>query len=94
MIVGYRDKRTRDFTAGERVKAFSGIERPARLKLDRLEAATSIRDLAVLPGNRFEALAGDRRGQKSIRVNDQWRICFEWPDGAPGPSRVEIVDYH
>src|ERR1017187_10448460 len=94
MIVGYRDKRTRDFAAGERVKAFSGIERPARLKLDRLEAATSIRDLAVLPGNRFEWLAGNRQGQYSIRVNDQWRICFEWPDGAPGPSRVEIVDYH
>ena len=94
MIVSYRDKRTKDFAAGERVKAFSGIERSARLKLDRLEAATSIRDLAALPGNRFESLAGDRRGQYSIRVNDQWRICFEWPDGAPGPSRVEIVDYH
>jgi proteic killer suppression protein len=94
MIVSYRDKRTRDFAVGERVKAFSGIERAARLKLDRLEAATSIRDLAALPGNRFEALAGDRRGQYSIRVNDRWRICFEWPDGAPGPSRVEIVDYH
>jgi len=94
MIVSYGDKRTRDFAAGERVKAFFGIERPARLKLDRLEAATSIRDLAALPGNRFEALAADRRGQYSIRVNDRWRICFEWPDGAPGPSRVEIVDYH
>ena len=94
MIVGYRDKRTRDFAVGQRVKAFSGIERPARLKLDRLEAATAVKDLAALPGNRFEALAGDRKGQYSIRINGRWRICFEWPDGAPGPSNVEIVDYH
>ena len=94
MIVSYRDKRTRDFAAGQRVKALSGIERPARLKLDRLEAATAVEDLAALPGNRFEALAGDRKGQYSIRINDQWRICFEWPDRAPGPSNVEIVDYH
>jgi proteic killer suppression protein len=94
LIVSYRDKRTRDFAAGKRVKAFFGIERPARMKLDRLEAATALRDLAVLPGNRFEALAGDRKGQYSIRINDQWRICLEWPDDAPGPSNVEIVDYH
>ena len=94
MILSYRDKRTRDFAAGKRVKAFSGIERSAQLKLDRLEAATGLRDLAVLPGNRFEALAGDRKGQYSIRINDQWRICFEWPERAPGPSNVEIVDYH
>lgn len=94
MILGYRDKKTRDFAAGKRVKAFSGLERSARLKLDRLEAATSIRDLAALPGNRFEALVGDRKGQYSIRVNDQWRVCFEWADGATGPSNVEIVDYH
>ena len=94
VIVSYRDKRTRDFAAGRRVKAFSGIDRPARLKLDRLEAATALRDLAALPGNRFEALAGDRKRQYSIRINDQWRICFEWPDREPGPSNVEIVDYH
>jgi proteic killer suppression protein len=94
MIGGYRDKRTRDFAAGERVKAFSGIERPARLKLDRLEAASGLSDLAQLPGNRFEVLKGDRKGQYSIRINDQWRICFEWPDGSPGPTNVEIVDYH
>jgi proteic killer suppression protein len=94
MIAGYRDKRTRDFAAGQRVKAFSGIERPARLKLDRLEAATALKDLAALPGNRFEALAGDRKGQYSIHINDRWRICFEWKDGAPGPWNVEIVDYH
>jgi proteic killer suppression protein len=94
MILTYRDKRTRDFAAGRRVKAFSGIERAARLKLDRLEAAVELRDLAVLPGNRFEALKGDRKGQYSIRINDQWRICFEWPGDTPGPSNVEIVDYH
>jgi toxin HigB-1 len=94
VILGYRDKRTKDFSLGRRVKAFSGIERPARLKLDRLEAAVTPRDLAVLPGNRFEALKGNRKGQYSIRINDQWRICFEWAGGASGPSQVEIVDYH
>ncbi len=72
----------------------AGIERAARLKLDRLEAATALGDLAILPGNRFEALAGDRKGLYSIRINDQWRICFEWPQGVTGPSNVEIVDYH
>ena len=94
MIVSYRDKRTKDLAAGKRVKAFSGIERAARLKLDRLEAAVVLSDIAVLPGNRFEALRGSRKGQCSIRINDQWRICFEWPEAAPGPSNVEIVDYH
>jgi len=94
MIVGYRDKRTSDFAAGKRVKAFSGIERPARLKLDRLEAATVLSDLAHLPGNRFESLKGDRKGRYSIRINDQWRICFEWPGASLGPTNVEIVDYH
>ena len=94
MIVSYRDRTTRDFAAGKHIKAFSGFGRSARLKLDRMEAATSLRDLAALPGNRFEALLGDRKGQFSIRINDQWRICFEWPTGAPGPSNVEIVDHH
>jgi toxin HigB-1 len=94
MILGYRDKRTSDFAAGKRVKAFAGIQRAARLKLDRLEAAVELRDLAALPGNRLEALKGDRKGQYGIRINDQWRICFEWPGDAPGPSNVEIVDYH
>jgi addiction module HigA family antidote len=89
MIAGYRDKRTREFAAGQRVKAFFGVERTARLQLDRLEAATAVKDLAALPGNRFEALGGDRKGQYSIRINDQWRVCFEWPDGVPGPSNVD-----
>jgi len=94
VIVSFRDKRTREFAAGKRVKAFAGFDRTARLKLDRLEAATSLRDLAALPGNRFEALLGKREGRYSIRINDQWRICFEWPGRAPGPSNVELVDYH
>ena len=94
MILSYRDKKSRDFALGKRVKAFSGFERSARLKLDRLEAATSLGDLAALPGNRFEALTGDRKGQYSIRINDQWRVCFEWEGRSLGPSNVEIVDYH
>jgi proteic killer suppression protein len=53
-----------------------------------------VKDLSALPGNRFEALKGDRKGQWSIRINDQWRIAFEWQDGAKGPSNIEIVDYH
>lgn len=94
MIVSYRDKRTAVFAGGRRIGAFSGFARAARLKLDRLEAADNLRDLSALPGNRFEALKGDRKGQFSIRINDQWRICFEWPDKSPGPVNVEIVDYH
>jgi len=94
MIVSYRDKRTRDFAAGKRVKKLSGVQRSAYLKLERLEAAETLRDLAALPGNRFEALSGDRKGQYSIRINDQWRICFEWPEGATRPVNIEIVDYH
>jgi toxin HigB-1 len=93
VILSYRDARTRAFESGKRLKAFSGFERSARMKLDRLQAATSLRDLAALPGNRFESLQGERAGQFSVRVNDQWRICFEWADRAPGPSNVEIVDY-
>lgn len=93
MIVSYRDKRTRAFAEGTRIKAFSGFERRAELRLDQLDAATSLLDLD-LPGNRLEALKGDRKGQYSVRINDQWRVCFEWPKGARGPSNVEIVDYH
>jgi len=65
----------------------------ASRKLDQLDAAIGLRDLAR-PGNRLERLKGDRRGQWSIRINDQWRICFEWRDGSPGPTKVQIVDYH
>ena len=94
MIVSFRDKRTREFAEGKHVKAFSGFARQAEMKVDQLEAAESLTDLAVLPGNRFEALKGDRKGQYSIRINDQWRICFEWPARLHGPAHVEIVDYH
>lgn len=93
MIVSYREKRTRDFVAGKRVKAFSGFERAAENKLAQLDAATSLADLSR-PGSRLEALKGDRKGQYSVRINDQWRICFEWPERSPGPLNVEIVDYH
>lgn len=94
MIVSYRGKRTRAFAAGDRVNASAGFERAASLKLDRLEAATSLNDLSALPGNRLEALKGDRKGQFSIRINARWRICFRWLAGSPGRRDVEIVDYH
>jgi toxin HigB-1 len=94
VIVSFRDRRTRRFAAGERVRDFSGFARQAETRLDRLEAAQSLTDLGALPGNRLEALRGDRAGQYSIRINDQWRICFEWPSDATGPANVEIVDYH
>jgi proteic killer suppression protein len=94
MILGYRNRMTGRFAAGEHVREFSGFARQAEIRLDRLEAAQSLSDLRALPGNRLEALKGDRTGQFSIRINDQWRICFEWPDGSPGPLNVEIVDYH
>jgi proteic killer suppression protein len=94
MIVSYRDKKTERLANGEHVKEFSGFSRQAEIRLDRLEAATSLKDLAAIGGNRLEALKGGRARQYSIRINDQWRICFEWPEGSPGPVNVEIVDYH
>jgi proteic killer suppression protein len=94
VIISYRDKATERFASGRHVKEFSGFARQAEMRLDRLDAATSPADLAALPGNRLEALTGDRTGQFSIRINDQWRICFSWPAGSPGPVDVEIVDYH
>jgi len=93
MIVSFKDKRTREFAEGKRVKAFAGFERKAELKVDQLEAATSLLDLS-LPGNHLETLKGDRQGQYSVRINDQWRFCLEWPKGSSGPVNVEIVDYH
>jgi proteic killer suppression protein len=93
VIVSYKDKQSRSFAAGKRVKAFESFRRQAENRLEQLDAATSLRDLA-LPGNRLEALRGDRQGQDSVRINRQWRICFEWLDGSPGPMNVEIVDYH
>ena len=93
MIPSFRDKQTRAFFEGERVKAFQAFERQAMLRLDRLHAADCLLALNT-PGNRLEGLKGDCKGQYSIRINDQWRICFEWPEGSPGPLNVEIVDYH
>ena len=94
MILSYRDKRTRQFASGESVKAFQGFEDQAARRLSILNAALSLDTLRALPGNRLEALKGNRAGQYSIRINRQWRICFEWPAGQTGPSNVEIVDYH
>ena len=94
MILGYRDKRTEAFANGEFVRAFQGFERQGWKRLEILDAAISLADLEALPGNRLEALKGDRTGQYAIRINRQWRICFKWPAGAAGPSTVEIVDYH
>jgi toxin HigB-1 len=94
MIVSYRDDKTERFADGGRVREFSDFARQAEVRLDRLEAATSLKDIAALPGNRLESLKGNRQGQYSIRINDQWRICFEWPEGSPGPIKVEIADYH
>ncbi len=77
---------------GEFVKQFSAIERPALRKLDMLHHARDLADLRIPPANRLEQLSGDRRGQHSIRINDQWRVCFVWTE--EGPADVEIVDYH
>ena len=93
MIRSYRDRRTKQFTDGDFVQPFQGFARQGWKRLDILNAATSLNDLAALPSNRLEALRGDRDGQYSIRINQQWRICFEWPAHAPGPLNVEIVDY-
>jgi proteic killer suppression protein len=90
----YRDRRTRRFAEGERVREFQAFERQAYRRLEILDAAPHKHALMMLPSNRFEALAGDRRGQFSIRINEQWRICFEWPDDADRPFNIEIVDYH
>ena len=94
MILGYRDKRTATFAGGRLVRTFQGFARQAYKRLEVLDAATSLDDLRALPSNRLEALKGDRAGQYSIRINRQWRICFEWPSGAAGPSQIEIADYH
>jgi proteic killer suppression protein len=72
----------------------SDLQRVANTKLLILDAAENINDLQIPPGNRLEQFHGNRQGQHSIRINDQWRICFEWPDRSPGPVNVEIVDYH
>ncbi|HEY6543099.1 MAG TPA: type II toxin-antitoxin system RelE/ParE family toxin, partial [Ktedonobacteraceae bacterium] len=74
----YRDKRLRQFVAGNRVRDFQSFERQLQKRLTILESAQSQDDLRLLPSNNFEALVGDRKGQFSIRINQQWRLCFEW----------------
>jgi toxin HigB-1 len=94
MCQKYKDKRTKRFAEGERVKEFQAFEKQAYKRLEILEAAPNKEALMMLPSNRFEALGGDRNGQYSIRINDKWRIRFEWPDAEEHPFNIEIVDYH
>lgn len=92
MIRSFRDSDTERLFYREPVRRFRAIERVARRKLDLLHFAAKLSDLAAPGGNRLEALHGDRDGQHSIRINDQWRVCFVWRDG--NVHQVEIVDYH
>ncbi|MEO8197969.1 MAG: type II toxin-antitoxin system RelE/ParE family toxin [Thermoanaerobaculia bacterium] len=92
MIRTFKCRDTQALHARVRVRRFAGIEEVARRKLRQLEIAAGLGDLRVPPGNRLEALKGNRAGQHSIRINDQWRLCFHWRDG--GADAVEIVDYH
>jgi toxin HigB-1 len=92
MIRSFSDRATERLWMGEFVKRFSGIDERARRKLDMLHQARDLGDLRAPPANRLEALSGDRKGQHSIRINNQWRICFVWTK--EGPEDVEIVDYH
>jgi proteic killer suppression protein len=94
MILSYRDRRTATFAEGSLVREFQGFARQAYRGLEILEAAASLDELRALRSNRLEALKSNRTGSFSIRINDQWRICFEWSRGTLGPSNVEIVDYH
>ena len=92
VIVSFGDADTEALARGLRVRRFARIESVARRKLRQLEIAGRLDDLRVPPGNRLEALKGDRAGQYSVRINDQYRVCFRWT--AAGAERVEIVDYH
>ncbi len=92
MIKSFKCANTEALARGQNVKPFVNIARVARRKLRQLEIAGRLEDLKVPPGNRLEALTGDRSGQYSIRINDQWRVCFRWTDA--GAENVEIVDYH
>jgi len=94
MIRSYGDRGTERFASGGRIRQWEPFRRQAEKRLRILDAASSIADLVALNSNQFEALKGDRKGQYSIRINDQWRICFFWANKDPGPSHVEIVDYH
>jgi toxin HigB-1 len=92
VIVSFADQDAEALARGRRVRRYVAIEKVARRKLRQLEIAGSLEDLRVPPGNRLEALKGSRKGQMSIRINDQWRLCFIWTTA--GPADVEIVDYH
>jgi toxin HigB-1 len=92
MIRSFKDAATKRLFGDEDVPRFRSIERQARRKLMLLHSAAALNDVRSPPGNRLEALKGDRAGQHSIRINDQWRICFRWREG--GAEDVEIVDYH
>ena len=92
MIRTFRCAETAALFAGERVARFAAIAAVATRKLQQLDSAATLQSLRAPPGNRLEALRGDRRGQHSIRINDQWRVCFVWKDD--GVLDVEIVDYH
>jgi proteic killer suppression protein len=94
MIRSFRDKKTQRFVEGLRVAQFEPFRRQAEKRLRALEAAVSLLDLRALSSNKLEALKGNRKGQYSIRINDQWRICFAWPPDVDGPENVEITDYH
>jgi len=92
VIRSFKDRRTEALYRSETPATFRAIESVALRKLDMLDAATRLSDLRAPPGNRLETLKGNRRGQHSIRINDQWRICFVWRES--GAEMVEIVDYH
>jgi proteic killer suppression protein len=92
VIRSFRCAETERLFRRNAVRRFKAIERSALRKLDMLDGAPDLRTLSTLPGNRLERLKGDRKGQYSIRINDQWRICFQWRDGHA--YEVEIVDYH
>lgn len=92
VILSFRDAEAQSVFEGRRSRRFGAIQRVLERKLAMLEAAKVLEDLRVPPGNRLEALHGDRAGQHSIRINDQFRLCFIWTES--GPTEVEVVDYH
>ena len=92
MILSFACERTEEFFRTGQTRYFQAIAKVALRKLDQLHIAGELTDLAIPPGNRLETLSGDRKGQHSIRINDQWRVCFAWQDGHA--TQVAIVDYH
>jgi proteic killer suppression protein len=92
MIRSFADRKTEKFFSGERIKTFSGFKKAAERKLVMLDSAEVLVDLLVQTTNKLEKLSGDRKGQYSIRINDQWRVCFVWRND--GPHGVEITNYH